>query len=118
MKIFRDRSRKMLGPSQSTYIDTSLRQFNVDNFKKGYLSIGHKITLSKRDCLTTLKERERMSRIPYASVVGSIIYTVTCMRSDVACSLGVMSRYQYVSDEKHWKIAKVILKYLRNTKDQ
>ena len=29
-----------------------------------------------------------------------------------------MSRYQSDPDEKHWKIAKVILKYLRNTKDQ
>ena len=59
-----------------------------------------------------------MSRIPYASAVGSIMYTVTCTRSDVAYSLGVVNRYQSNRGEKHWKITKVILKYLRNTKDQ
>ena len=59
-----------------------------------------------------------MSRIPYASTMGSIMYAMTCTRSDVAYSLEVVSRYQLDPDEKHWKIAKAILKYLRNTKDQ
>ena len=93
MKIYRDRSRRLLGLSQSMYIDILLKQFNMDNFKKNYLSIGHGIILSKKDCPTTPEERECMSRISYASTVGSIMYAMTCMRSDVANSLGVVSRY-------------------------
>ena len=50
--------------------------------------------LSKKDCPTTSEERERMSRVPYASVVGSIMYAMTSTRPDVAYSLGVVSRYQ------------------------
>ena len=73
----------------------------MDNFKKDYLLIGHEITLFKKDCPTTPEERERMSRIPYALIVGSIIYTMTSTRSDVAYSLGVMSRYQFDPDEKY-----------------
>ena len=118
MKIYRDRSRRLLGLSQSMYIDALLKRFNINNFKKGYLSIGHKITLFKKDYLTTPKERECMSRIPYASTMGSIMYAVTCTRSDVAYSLGIVSRYQSDLGEKHWKIVKVILKYLINTKYQ
>ena len=72
MKIYRDRSKKMLGLSQSTYIDTVLKRFSIKNFKMGYLPIGHEISLSKKDCPTTPEERERMSRVPYASIVGSI----------------------------------------------
>ena len=116
-EIYRDRSRKLFGLTQSTYIGALLKWFNIDNFKKDYLSISHGITPSKKDCLTTLEERDCMSRILYASTVGSIIYAVTCMRSDVAYSLGIVSRYQSDLGEKHWTIAKVILKYLRNTKD-
>ena len=71
MKIYRDRSKKMLGLSHSTYIDAVLMRFNMENFKKGYLPIGHEISLSKKDCPTTLEERKHMSRVPYASVVGS-----------------------------------------------
>ena len=94
MKIYRDRSKKMLGLSQSTYIDTVLKRFNMKNFKKGYLPIGLEISLSKKDCLTTPEKRERMSRVPYALVVESIMYVMTCTRSDVAYSLRVVSRYQ------------------------
>ena len=90
----------------------------MENFKKGYLPIGSGITLSKKDCATTPEERERMSRVPYASAVGSIMYAMTCTRPDVAYSLGVVSRYQSDPGEAHWKVVKSILKYLRNTKDQ
>ena len=93
MKIYRDRSKRFLGLSQSTYIDTVLKRFSMTNSKKGYLSIGHGISLSEMDCPTTLEEREHMTRILYASVMGSIMYAMTCMRSDVAYLLGVVSRY-------------------------
>ena len=59
-----------------------------------------------------------MSRVSYASIVGSIMYAMTCTRLDVAYSLGVVSRYQSDPRENHWKMVKTILKYLRNTKNQ
>ena len=90
----------------------------MENFKKGYLPIDHEILLSKKDCLTTPEERERMSRVPYASIVRSIMYVMICTRSDVAYSLGVVSRYQSDPRENHSKVVKAILKYLKNTKDQ
>ena len=46
------------------------------------------------------------------------MYTMMCTRLVVAYSLGVVSRYQSDLDENYWKIVKIILKYLRNTKDQ
>ena len=55
---------------------------------------------------------------PSVSIVDSIMNAMICTRSDVACSLGVVSRYQSNLDENHWKVTKIILKYLRNTKDQ
>ena len=81
MKIYRDRFKRLLRLFQSTYIDTIL-----ENFRKDYLPIGQKIFLSKGDCPITPQERERMSRVPYASIVDSIIYVMTCTRPDVAYS--------------------------------
>ena len=101
MKIYRDRSKRMLGLSQSTYIDTVQKRFSMENFKKDYLPIGHEIFLSKKDCRTTLEEREYMSRVPYTSTVGSIMYIMICTRLDVAYSLGVVSRYQSDPRENH-----------------
>ena len=117
MKIYRDKSKRMLGLSQSTYIDIVLKRFSMKDFKKGYLSIGHGITFSKTDCLTTPQKRECMSKISYISTVGSIMYAMTYTRLNKAYSLGVVSRYQFDPGENHWKVVKTIFKYLRNTKD-
>ena len=93
MKIYRDRSKRLLGLFQSTYIDTVLKWFSMENFKKSYLPRGYGISLSKMECPITLQEREYMNRILYTSTVESIMYTMIYTRSDVAYSLGVVSRY-------------------------
>ena len=46
------------------------------------------------------------------------MYAMICMRSDVAYWLRIVNRHQSDPDENHWKVMKIILKYLRNTKDQ
>ena len=83
------------------YIDIVLKRFSMENSKKGYLPIGQRISLSKKDCPTTPEERECMSRVPYALTVGSIMYAMTYTWPDVAYSLEVVSRYQYDPRENH-----------------
>ncbi|KAK9024988.1 hypothetical protein V6N11_064889 [Hibiscus sabdariffa] len=78
VKINRDRSRRLLGLSQSTYIDKVLKRFNMEASKKGFLPMTHGISLLKEMCPSTSKERERMSQIPYASTIGSIMYAMIC----------------------------------------
>ncbi|XP_070026657.1 secreted RxLR effector protein 161-like [Nicotiana sylvestris] len=90
----------------------------MDNSKICSLLISTGITLSREDSPKTLEEREHMSRIPYASAVRALMYTMTCARPDVAYALIVTSRYQTNPGEEHWKAVKTILKYLRRTKDQ
>ena len=99
--MYRDRSKRLLGLSQSTYIDTVLNWFSMENSKKSYLPIDHEISLSKRDYPTTPQERECMSRVSYTSIVDSIIYTMTCTRSDMTYSLEIISRYQSDPGENH-----------------
>ena len=72
IKIYRDRSRRLIGLSQDTYIDKVLKRFNMEEAKKGFLPMSYGIHLSKTQCPTTTDERERMSQVPYASAIGSI----------------------------------------------
>ena len=37
IKIYRDRSRRLIGLSQSTYLDKVLKRFNMEGSKKGTL---------------------------------------------------------------------------------
>ena len=59
IKINRDRSQKLLGLSQSGYIDKVLKRFSMQDSKIGFLPISHGIKLSKSQCPTTKDERER-----------------------------------------------------------
>ncbi|KAK8636820.1 hypothetical protein V6N13_064257 [Hibiscus sabdariffa] len=117
VKIYRDRSRRLLGLSQSTYIDKVLKRFNMEASKKGFLPMTHGISLSKEICPSTSQERERMSQIPYASAIGSIMYAMICTRPDLSYALSMTSRYQANPSKGHWVTVKIILKYLRRTKD-
>ena len=76
IKIYRDRSQRLLGLSQSGYIDKVLKRFSMQDSKRGFLSMSHGIKLSKSQCPTTKYERECMDKIPYASAIGSIMYAM------------------------------------------
>ncbi|KAK8635004.1 hypothetical protein V6N13_022882 [Hibiscus sabdariffa] len=117
VKIYRDRSRRLLGLSQSTYIDKVLKRFSMEESKRGFFPMRHGISLLKEMCPSTPQERERMSQIPYASAIGSIMYTMICTRPDLSYALSMTSRYQANPGEGHWTAVKNILKYLRRTKD-
>ena len=101
IKIYRDRSKRMLDLSQSRYIDLVLKRFNMEGSKRGYLPMGHGIQLSKKMSPKIPEERNRMSSIPYASAVGSIMYDMLCTRPDVAYALDIASRFQANPGEDH-----------------
>ena len=101
VKIYRDRSKRMLGLSQAKYIDTVLKRFSMDNSKGGMIPSNNGIELSKEMSPKTDLERERMKKIPYASTVGSIMYSMICTRPNVAYALGAVSRYQSCYREGH-----------------
>ncbi|KAL0378437.1 UNVERIFIED_CONTAM: hypothetical protein Sradi_3149200 [Sesamum radiatum] len=117
IKIYRNRSRRMLGLTQSLYIEKVLKRFKMEHSKRGLLPIRHGTKLSKKQSPKIDEELKRMSNISYASTVGSIQYDVQCIRPDVGYALSVMSRYQACAGEAHWGAVKSILKYLKKTKD-
>ena len=89
----------------------------MENSKKGELPIQSNAKLSETQSPSTEAEIAEMSRVPYTSAVGSIIYAMTCSRPDVAFALSMVSRYQGNPGRAHWTAVKNILKYLRRTKD-
>ncbi|KAJ8768820.1 hypothetical protein K2173_023724 [Erythroxylum novogranatense] len=58
-----------------------------------------------------------MESIPYASVVGSLMYAQTCTRPDISFVVGMLGRYQSNPGLDHWKATKKVLRYLQGTKD-
>nr|GEV62252.1 retrotransposon protein, putative, Ty1-copia subclass [Tanacetum cinerariifolium] len=117
IKIYRDRSRRLIGLCQSAYIEKILKRYCMENSKRGSIPMQEKLKLSKSQGASTPAELKRMQNVPYASTVGSIMYVVRCTRSDVAFAQNVTSRFQQNPGDLHWITVKNIQKYLRNTKD-
>ncbi|GKD77921.1 retrotransposon protein, putative, ty1-copia subclass, partial [Tanacetum coccineum] len=84
IKIYRDRSKRLIGLSQSAYIDKILKKFNMHNSKKGYLPMEVKHELSNEMCASTPEEVAYMKKVPYASAVGSIVWREYMVASEAA----------------------------------
>ena len=46
IKIYRDRSRRLIGLPQSTYLGNFLKKFKIDQSKKGFLAVLQGVKLS------------------------------------------------------------------------
>ena len=75
------------------------------------------VRLSAEQCPKTQEEEEDMSHVPYASVVGSLMYAMVCTRPDIAHAVGVLSRFMSKPGKEHWTAVKRVFRYLRGTSD-
>ncbi|XP_057965403.1 secreted RxLR effector protein 161-like [Malania oleifera] len=62
-------------------------------------------------------EWRQMKDVPYAFVVGSLMYAQMCTRPDISFVVGMLDRYQSNPGMIHWKAVKKVLRYLQGTKD-
>ncbi|RVW48870.1 Retrovirus-related Pol polyprotein from transposon TNT 1-94 [Vitis vinifera] len=74
IEIYRDRSRNLLGLSQRAYINHVLKRFNMQMCKTGDVPIVKGDKISNEQCPKNDLEKDVMKTIPYASVVGSLMY--------------------------------------------
>lgn len=58
------------------------------------------------------KERQEMQKIPYANIVGSIMYAMISTRPDVAQAISTTSKFKADHGKVHWLALKWILRYL------
>ncbi|WMV36884.1 hypothetical protein MTR67_030269 [Solanum verrucosum] len=73
--------------------------------------------LSELQMPQSMDEVEHMSKVPYASTVGSIMYAMVCTHPDIAQSVSLVSRYMTNPGKKHWEAVKWILRYLKGASD-
>ncbi|XP_070013543.1 secreted RxLR effector protein 161-like [Nicotiana sylvestris] len=60
-------------------------------------------------------EKEDMSRVPYSSAIGSLMYAMMYTRSDICYVICLVSRYQSNPGREHQKVLKRIFRYLKGT---
>eukprot|EP00253_Pinus_taeda_P008900 PITA_08900 len=69
-------------------------------------------------CPKTQEDMDYMSKVSYASTVGSLMYAMVYTRPDIAHAVGVVSRYMNNPGKEHCMKEKWILRYLKGTTNQ
>ena len=67
--------------------------------------------LSDRMCLETLTAKAQISRVPYISAVGSVMYVMLYTKRDIYFIIGLVSRYHANPGQAYWKAIKRIIRY-------
>ena len=56
-----------------------------------------------------------MNSIPYANIVGSLMYVMVCTIPDIAYVVSLLSRYMENPGKAHWQALKWILRYINGS---
>ena len=100
MNISRDRRNKTLWLSQKDYIKKVVQKFQVESSKGASVPISQQFKLSRDQCPRTEAEEREMKPIPYANIVGSVMYKMICTLPDIAHAIRVASRYMSCPGQK------------------
>ncbi|KAH0992661.1 hypothetical protein GBA52_004144 [Prunus armeniaca] len=90
--------------------------FNMIDCKPVSTPLAEHFKLSAQECPSMKEEKEEMSKVPYASLVGYLMYAMVCTHPDLAQAVSVVSRYMANLGKQHRTAAKWILRYLKGTK--
>jgi hypothetical protein len=78
------------------------------------IHVGAKLIIEQ--CLKTREEIEDMVHVPYACVIGSLMYTMVFPRPDICHVVGMLSIYMSTPRKEHRTTVKRVFRYLSGTK--
>eukprot|EP00253_Pinus_taeda_P003453 PITA_03453 len=95
------------------------RTFGMKDLGAAKHILGMEIHRDKKNVLSprTDEEKQYMSHVPYANVVGNLMYAMVSKRLEISHAVGVVSRFMENPGKEHWQVMKWVLRYLRGTSD-
>ena len=117
VSIERDRSNRTIKLSQCQYVKDILNRFALGDVStvSTPLPPGHQ--LSKQQAARTDEDVAYMRSMPYAQLVGALMYLAIATRPDIAHSVGLLARFSSDPGVAHWKALKHLCRYVQGTKD-
>ena len=76
MDIFRDRKANKLKISQQGYLEKLIAKFEMKDAKLAKVPIAIHFQISTKICLEMEEEKSYMEKVPYSSIVESIMYSM------------------------------------------
>jgi hypothetical protein len=103
---------------QHQYINKMLDSFSMQNCNSFSTPMEEGLKLMPADQPDDDADKTAMASIPYAGIVGSLMYGMIATRPDIAFAVGMLARFMCNPGMKHWKAAKRALAYLSKAPEQ
>ncbi|RVW17190.1 Retrovirus-related Pol polyprotein from transposon TNT 1-94 [Vitis vinifera] len=87
----------------------------MENSKPVSIPLAGHFILSMTQCPQSEAERKEMNFVPYANVIGSLMYAMVCSQPDIAHSVSILSRFMANSGKEHWNGVKWLIRYVRGS---
>ena len=75
------------------------------------------VQFSVDQCLLSANQVARMHGVPYIQAIGSVLWPIVISWPDAAYVVGIMLQFMQNPGPVHWEGLKLIINYLRSTKD-
>ncbi|RDY04289.1 hypothetical protein CR513_12008, partial [Mucuna pruriens] len=89
----------------------------MENAKTVSTPLATHFKLSSRHSHSNEAKKTNMSKVPYASAMGSLMYAMMCTTPDIAYVVGTISRFLSNPSKEYYNAFKWILRYLHGTSD-
>jgi len=93
MIVKRNRSKNSLKIHQHDYLFKIVQKIGMAKCKPINVPLVEHFILSKPQCPSSESKILKMENIPYANVIGTIMYSMTNTRLDLAYSISLLSRF-------------------------
>lgn len=110
MSITRDRARKTVELTQTSYIEQMIERFRMEGCSPAATPADG--VLRRSDT-----EETGVDVSEYRQLVGSMLYAAMMTRPDIGFAIQALSRHLHNPGKEHWVAAKRVLRYLSGTKD-
>ena len=95
---------KSLGITQNdswVHIKKMLKRYHMHDCKPMDTLVEKNLSLNLDMRHKTPNKKEQMSKVPYFSVVGILIYAMMCKHPDICYTVTLVSRFQFNPNLKH-----------------
>jgi hypothetical protein len=101
---------------QTAYHNRLLKRFQMDSCNPSPTPSTDKEKLSTDDGAFSEEEKIEMEKVPYKSVVGSLLYSALGTRPDISQAVIECAQFSQNPGPKHWRALKKVLRYMAGTR--
>ncbi len=116
IKITCDCESHTISLSYSTFVNSIINHFNLQDAKPVKTPMAPRTLPSKSDSPSDPTESNYMKRVPYREAIGSLMYAAVATHPNIAFAILTLSQFLENPSHLHWEGVKWIFCYLSGTK--